>query len=86
MDNRAIFLNVFALSEFRSAYGGIIFKTCWDESVKIDFEEIGSYVAAVLGTLVYLLMVTYAILHKIYIGYLFQILLYRNDHVPNNKG
>ena len=86
MDNRMYFLNVVALSELRSAYGGIIFKTWRDESVKIDFEEIGSYVAAVLGTLVCLLMVAYAILHKIYIWVLFQNLLYRNDHAPNNKG
>ena len=71
MDNRRYFLNVVAVNGQRSAYGGIIFRTWWDESVKIDFEAIGSYVAAVLGSLVFLLIVTYAILHKIFICFEF---------------
>ena len=66
-NGRKYFFNVIALEGPKASYGGIIYRTWWDESFKLDIEGIASWLATVLGTIALILLITYAILHRIFV-------------------
>ena len=66
-NGRKYFFNIIAFEGAKAPYGGIIYRTWWDESFKLDIEGIGSWIATVLGTITVILLITYAILHQIFV-------------------